>query len=237
MKKSPETNSSPDAAEAQQKASSGNRRGSHEVRTARMREKLIESAIQCLYNDGYSAATTLNVQKHAGVSRGALVHHFPTRADLLIAVAQKIIEVQTEFYISEMEKIPDNRERYLQIIAIAWRALKQPSGMALLEILLGCRSDKDLSARFAPVVRDLTHFQRRGMWYLAKGAGATDRTAVQHANDLCLAALRGLSIQLLYDNDPEATESSVTLLQSWARKWLADTTEPNAAFPSPRDLR
>ncbi|MFC6198472.1 TetR/AcrR family transcriptional regulator [Ponticaulis profundi] len=202
-----------------------------------MREKLIASAISCLYNDGYSAATTLNVQKKAGVSRGALVHHFPTRADLLIAVAKKIIEEQTKFYISELEKIGDNRERYLQIIAIAWKALKKPSGMALLEILLGCRSDEDLSVRLAPVIRDLTAFQRQGMWYLAKGAGATDRAAVQSANDLCLAALRGLSIQLLYDDDPDATESSVTLLLHWARKWLAETAPADTAMATLRALR
>ncbi len=210
-------------------------RGPHEVRTARMRARLIQGAIECLYGGGYSSATTLNVQRRAGVSRGALLHHFSTRADLLIAVAEHIIAEQTAFYIDELERIGDARERYVQITAIAWEALKKPSGMALLEILMGCRRDPEMSERFSLVAREVTRFQRAGMWILAKNAGLSDRAAVIRANDLCLGALRGLSVQRLYDDDPQATERGVEMLLAWLGRWL-DEAVPAGDERAPREV-
>ena len=57
-------------------------------RTAAMQQKLIDAAIQCLYELGYAATTTQLVTDRAGVSRGAILHHYPTKVDLMVAVAE-----------------------------------------------------------------------------------------------------------------------------------------------------
>ena len=43
------------------------------------RARLLESAVSCLAELGWNGATVAVVAEHAGVSRGATQHYFPTR--------------------------------------------------------------------------------------------------------------------------------------------------------------
>src|SRR5262245_17466263 len=61
-------------------------------RSATTVSKLIQAAIDSLYEEGYSATTTISVAKRARVSRGAMLHQFPTRVAMLLAVAKHIVE-------------------------------------------------------------------------------------------------------------------------------------------------
>src|SRR6059058_877642 len=57
--------------------------GARARRTADSRALILEAAVACLVEDGYAGASTLAVQARAGVSRGRLLHHFPSRAELV----------------------------------------------------------------------------------------------------------------------------------------------------------
>ncbi len=61
------------------------------VKSARrnLRSAILESAVSSLIEQGTAATTTLEVQRRAGVSRGALLHHFPTHASLLAATVDE----------------------------------------------------------------------------------------------------------------------------------------------------
>src|ERR1700712_4678532 len=56
-------------------------------RSAGSRLLILDAAVACLVEEGYAGASTLAVQARAGVSRGRLLHHFPSRAELLVAAA------------------------------------------------------------------------------------------------------------------------------------------------------
>src|SRR3954463_5283324 len=60
---------------------------SRSERSADSRLLILDAAVACLVEDGYTGASTLAVQARAGVSRGRLLHHFPSRAELLVAAA------------------------------------------------------------------------------------------------------------------------------------------------------
>src|SRR3954463_10833907 len=62
--------------------------GARARRSADSRALILEAAVACLVEDGSAGAATLAVQARAGVSRGRLLHHFPSRAELLVAAAQ-----------------------------------------------------------------------------------------------------------------------------------------------------
>jgi AcrR family transcriptional regulator len=196
------------------------RRGSHAERTAAMRRRLIDAAIETLHDLGYAAATTMAIQNRAGVSRGALVHHFPTKIDLIIATAQAIVADQAVWYDHELRKITDKRDRFMAISRVTWEALKKPSGMALLEIFIATRSDAELARRFPPVAHDIQRSQHQANWRLARAAGIVNREEVRRLTDIGLATMRGLSIQLLYSNDPDAVEDAFDLYIDWKRRWI-----------------
>jgi AcrR family transcriptional regulator len=56
------------------------------------RQRLLESAVTCLAERGWSGSTVAVVAEHAGVSRGAAQHHFPTREDLFTAAVEYVAE-------------------------------------------------------------------------------------------------------------------------------------------------
>jgi len=65
-------------------------------RSRATRARLLESAITCLAELGYSASTVAVVAEHAGVSRGAAQHHFPTRETLFTAALEHMTHQRGE---------------------------------------------------------------------------------------------------------------------------------------------
>ncbi|MHB1802402.1 MAG: TetR/AcrR family transcriptional regulator, partial [Actinomycetes bacterium] len=58
------------------------------------RRRILDATLLTLVERGHAGTTTLAVQRRAGVSRGALLHYFPTRADLLVAAVSDVAEAQ-----------------------------------------------------------------------------------------------------------------------------------------------
>src|SRR5688500_19878772 len=69
--------------------SSKKERRTQAERTAATRAALLDAAVECLAEVGYAGTTTTEVARRAGVSRGAQLHHFPTRTDLLAAALEE----------------------------------------------------------------------------------------------------------------------------------------------------
>jgi AcrR family transcriptional regulator len=70
------------------------------------RARLLQSAVSCLAELGWGGATVAVVAEHAGVSRGATQHYFPTREDLFIAALEHMAEVRLAEIRSEAARLP-----------------------------------------------------------------------------------------------------------------------------------
>lgn len=66
--------------------------GPKQDRSRATRQRLLESAVTCLAEHGWTGSTVTVVAEHAGVSRGAAQHHFPTREDLFTAAVEYVAE-------------------------------------------------------------------------------------------------------------------------------------------------
>jgi AcrR family transcriptional regulator len=72
-------------------------------RSRATRARLLVSAITCLADLGWSASTVAVVAEHAGVSRGAAQHHFPTRESLFTAALEHVTRERGEQMRRELE--------------------------------------------------------------------------------------------------------------------------------------
>ena len=68
------------------------RRRTQEERRTATRGALLDATIDCLIEYGYGGVTTTRVVERAGVSRGAQVHHFPTKAVLVSEALRHLAE-------------------------------------------------------------------------------------------------------------------------------------------------
>jgi AcrR family transcriptional regulator len=193
-------------------------RGPHAERSAAMRKRLISAAIECLGNLGYGATTLQVVTDAAGVSRGAVLHHFPTKVDLMIAVAEYAAGKQNRHVAKLLADTKPGMDRYLAITMATWDAMTQPWATALLEILMGSRSDKELGARLPPVVNSLEKYQREGVWEQAQSVGIVDKPTIEAMEHLHKAAMRGLALDLMFSKDTKRANAAMKLLVRYKRE-------------------
>lgn len=194
-------------------------RGPHAERTAAMRKRLIEAAIECLTKLGYGATTLQVVTDTAGASRGAILHHFPNKVDLMIAVAEYAAGKQNRQVARLLANTEPGMDRYLGITMATWDAVQRPPAIALLEIMMGSRSDPELGARFPAVIEALEKHQREGVWEQAQSVGITDKKQIEAMTWLHNAAMRGLAMELMFSKDLAKATAAMKLLKRY-KMWL-----------------
>lgn len=122
-------------------------------RSAATRTKLLDATAECLAELGYTRTSTTEVCRRAGVSRGAQLHHFPTKAELVAAAVDHIFERRVDEFRSLMATLPSGRERLDLAIDVLWSMFQGQTFAAWFELAAAGRTDPEL----AP------HVQRVGM--------------------------------------------------------------------------
>lgn len=124
-------------------------RRSQEQRSAGTRERLIVAAIACIEQVGYVDATTTLIVERARVSRGALQHHFATKADLIIAVIDRVSDdLNFRFDITALAAAPLER-RVAAIVDRYWSVFTGAPFRAVMNISLGIAGEPLLAERLS----------------------------------------------------------------------------------------
>lgn len=122
----------------------GTRGGKQEQKSERARRTICEATVECLAAHGYSETSISRVVERAGVSKGALQHHFPSKEDLMASTAAFLLARPVEY--SDRQTSITVRQR----LRAFWdRMTNTRAYLALLEILIAARTDQVLQARIA----------------------------------------------------------------------------------------
>lgn len=116
-----------------------------------MQEALLDAAVECLVELGFSSTTTTEVTRRAGVSLGAMLHHFPTKADLLAAAVGHVMQRRQDEFRKAMTDVAPGTSRLDAAIDLMWEAFNGPTFQAWLELWVAARTDPEL----AEAVRDM----------------------------------------------------------------------------------
>jgi AcrR family transcriptional regulator len=183
-------------------------RGPNAARRQATRLKILAAAVACLSEAGYAQTSTVRVAQMAGVARGSLLHQFPTRVDLILAVADHAARAQGEFIRKGLAKAPAGRERFIASVDVTWAAFQRPESRGLLEILVATRHDPELAARISDFAERFEAGVARGAHRFAEASGLRDDLGEAAAERrLILFALRGLAVEAQLGGasaDPEA---------------------------------
>jgi AcrR family transcriptional regulator len=202
-------------------------RRSQAERSATTSAALLESAIICLFELGYAATSTSVVAKHAGVSRGAMLHHFPTKVALVSAVVQETYARDIQAYTKALEDISFEEDRLGKLIDVAWQCFKSPGGVAQTEIWLAARSDTELGAEIFPLHHRIAKRSQRALGYVLdqyERQQFPDREALL---SYLVAALRGLSIQHILGSSQQELDGGLALIKASVRSLVLGQTPEN----------
>jgi len=124
-------------------------------KSADMRLRICEGAVSCLSARGYHGASIKQVVGAAGVSLGALQHHFPSKDDLVEATAEYLLTRSVKWFQRAKLNIDKDKDAFGAMIRRSWREqFTTEEYGALLEILMAARTNDALRKRIAPKLDD-----------------------------------------------------------------------------------
>lgn len=182
------------------------RRSQHE-RSSTTRARVVDATVASLLELGYAATTISRVQERAGVARGTLLHHFPRRADLLVAVVEDVASRRLHVLAADQEQHGDGG--WDRAVDLVWRDLQSPAFLAVLELWVAARTDPDLREALVPVERTVFESVHRAVTTLVADGDSRVPTVVQFTIDL----LTGSTMTTLLGDDG----AHRVLLDRWRR--------------------
>ena len=128
-------------------------------KSALTRQAILEAAVRCFVQYGYTNTTTAMIAEEADVSRGAMMHHFSSRSAVMQAVVGYLHVRRLNEYRQLMSDI-DSPDQTLTRAAIrtsvetAWKYVNLPSFIAYQELLGAARTDPELASAVDEVEHD-----------------------------------------------------------------------------------
>ena len=197
------------------------RRRTQEERRTATRGALLDATIECLVEYGYGGVTTTRVVERAGVSRGAQVHHFPTKAVLVSEAVRHLAERRAGEVLKRLDRLPEGPERLDAVLDMLWADHSGPLFHAALELWVAARTDPELRSSLVAVERDVSDT----IWSSAEvffGEYAK-RPGFHDTVETALATMRGLALLSVLNGKDR---------RGMKRRWLATRERLRAMFES-----
>jgi len=116
-------------------------------KSAMTRDRILEAAIDCFVKLGYTNVTTAKVASAAGVSRGAMLHHFPSKTELIQAAVEFLHDKVLEDYTQRVANIPaglKGKKRRRAGLDAYWDHLSGNLSIVYHELCVAGRTDPEL---------------------------------------------------------------------------------------------
>lgn len=120
-------------------------------KSAATRRQIIEAAIDCFVRLGYAQTTTTRIARAAGLSRGAMLHHFPTKLDIVRALVEELHAKRLRAFRKAVQGIPPaGKGRVRAAVQAYWQHARHPLFVAFFELSVAARTDPELEAIIRP---------------------------------------------------------------------------------------
>lgn len=185
-------------------------------RSRATRQRLLEAAIECLAEVGWSGSTVAVVAERAGVSRGAAQHHFPTREDLFTSAVEHVTSERLAVLRSRAVDLPTGPDRTRAVVGMVELMYTGPLFRAAIHLWVAASSDERLKERVVGLEAQVGRETHRTALELL-GVDES-RTGVREAVQATLDMARGLGLANLLTDDSRRRQR---VLDQWSTM-LAD---------------
>jgi AcrR family transcriptional regulator len=185
------------------------------------RQRLMQAAVDCLVEYGWSGTTTTVVAERAGVSRGAQLHHYPTRAELVIAAVEYVGHQLVDQMLDAARSLPQGHGRTEAVLQLLGDLYTGQLFVAALELWVAARTDPQLREAVIPLERRLGREAHR----LTVGVLGLDDSdpAVREAVQGTLDMVRGMGLANLLTDDSTRRRA---VLHRWAELFPGVSARP-----------
>ncbi|MFP4003305.1 MAG: TetR/AcrR family transcriptional regulator [Alphaproteobacteria bacterium] len=175
-------------------------------KSARTRIAILEAAIRCLAEKGYANTTTKTVASMAEVSRGAMLHHYPTKKALIEQAIAWTFFKRMERNFREFRSLSEaERRNEMAGVTLYWKNVNTLEYRASLELCMAARCDDELRGILEPKAAEFEEVLLAELpRVFPEWADIPEQLTL--ANDLVIAALDGLLINQIKWGDTDRAE-------------------------------
>jgi AcrR family transcriptional regulator len=172
------------------------------AKSAATRTRILDAAVALLVEAGYHRTSTNAVAMRAGLARGAMLYHFPTRMDLIEATLRYVIDQRTDAYRSAMAAQPRMKDGLDKAIDLYWQQIREPYFIAFYELAFAARTDRDLAAIVQPALEDYDRQRFDAARAIFPGLDARLGDRFDLARDMTRFLLEGMALGFMtFDRD------------------------------------
>jgi AcrR family transcriptional regulator len=182
-------------------------------RSLATRAALLDAAIDCLVERGYAATTTIETARRAGVSRGAQLHHFPTKADLLASAVEHLFDRRRAEFLDAFEAIDPDADRLDAALDLLWSMFQGRAFVAWTELWVAARTDPELAAAVVAVERRFTSETRTMFAELFPQQTSADALLRDIGRDFAFALMGGVALQRLFPHGERPASDYIDALK------------------------
>ncbi len=146
------------------------------------RQQILDAAVYCIINIGYAKTTTMMIAKQAGLSRGATMHHFPSKTDIITATVEYLFEKRIRAFRRSSRTLPKKKDRVKLAVTAYWEHANHPLFVAFFELSVAARNDPELRKILQPAQ---TRFDEA--WYATAEEAFPEWQKDSQAFDLALS--------------------------------------------------
>ena len=174
-------------------------------RTAATRVKLLDATLDSLVELGYARTTTQGIAARAGLSRGAMLHHFPTKESLVVTAVEHLAFKREDEIRADLGGNHDV-SRALELLADIFAG---PLFFAAMELWVAARTDPALRSALLPLEREIAEA------LTALGADLLDLPTDSPKVELTVELMRGLGMAAMFSSPAAAGRKRSRLLAGW----------------------
>lgn len=202
--------------------SAGQRRSQKE-RSADTSARLMSATIDLLHERGLSRTSTPEIARRAGVSRGALTHHFAGREAIITASVADLLSQTTQRLHRFAEDFMERGGSSDEIVDYIWRMMSDRLFYVTMEYLPEARHNPGFKAELIPTVREF-HAGLDAIWTALASRTGVEADHVRTVMNTTMCLVRGMIAQTVLREDPPYFEQMLGFWKQQVRQQFPTQT-------------
>ncbi|WP_168201357.1 TetR/AcrR family transcriptional regulator [Qingshengfaniella alkalisoli] len=171
---------------------------------------ILEATLSCILDKGLINTSTTEVARRAGVSRGALLHHYPVKEALMAEALRMLLHREIAAADDRAKSVVEENIDVDQFIDFVWERFSGDLYMVSMEFVNASRTDPKIREALIPVATEFNEAYGR-VWERVTGSGDDPETRMRQKIEItaimCLA--RGMATQTIWREEPELFRETI----------------------------
>ncbi|MFQ3325074.1 MAG: AcrR family transcriptional regulator [Pseudomonadales bacterium] len=135
-------------------------------KSAMTRTRILDATIECFVEHGYNNLTTTSVADVAGISRGAMRHHFLSKKDLIQAAVKYLHKKVLEDFTLVVSSVPQSlvgKDLIRERLYVYWQDANSDLFQVYQELCMVARTTPELKEILEQSVKDFERFATKSI--------------------------------------------------------------------------